>query len=259
MSASNYPITFGYRAQDGRYYGPSGSVGLYHRGNDRPCPTGTPIIIGSTTIGLTGASGLASGPHLHTQAMTTGTNTDYNPAPYEFKFGRVVRAGWHTQFGNHIRILVQGTNVECTYAHLSKINVSVGQVISAPQGGNLMFNTDAEVQEAYLLLRGNPGTAGERSGWIGQSKQRFFQVGKPEADNYRTERDQLRQQVTNITNALNAEIAKPPKEVVKEVVKIVEKVVEVPVETPINPDSIVLDKNTTWSWLSKLLSIFKKG
>lgn len=49
-----------------------------------------------------------------------------------------------------------------------------------------MFQTDAEVQEAYLLLRGNPGTLAERQGWIGQPKQRFFQVAKPEADATRT-------------------------------------------------------------------------
>lgn len=83
-------------------------------------------------------------------------------------------------------------------------------------GGNNMFNTDAEVQEAYLLLRGNPGTAAERAGWIGQSKQRFFQVARAEADSYR-------KQLADVKTALANEKAKPPKEVVKEVIKIVEK------------------------------------
>lgn len=131
--ASQYPITFGYKAQDGYWYGPNGKVGKYHRGNDRPCPTGTPIIISGVTIGETGATGIVSGPHLHTQACTAGSNyaDDFDPSPFEFKNGTVVVAGWHSQFGNRIVIRVGG--VDITYAHLSKINVQVGQVIGGSE------------------------------------------------------------------------------------------------------------------------------
>lgn len=96
------------------------------------------------------------------------------------------------------------------------------------QGGDQVFNNDKEVQEAYRFLRGNVGTAAERKGWIGQSKQRFFQVGLKEADSYRAERDALRKQLADVQKALANEKAKPPKEVVKVVEKIVEKPVEVP-------------------------------
>lgn len=96
------------------------------------------------------------------------------------------------------------------------------------QGGDQVFNNDKEVQEAYKFLRGNAGTVAERKGWIGQSKQRFFQVGLKEADSYRAERDALRKQLADVQKALANEKAKPPKEVVKVVEKIVEKPVEVP-------------------------------
>ena len=96
------------------------------------------------------------------------------------------------------------------------------------QGGDQVFNNDKEVQEAYRFLRGNAGTVAERKGWIGQSKQRFFQVGLKEADSYRAERDALRKQLADVQKALANEKAKPPKEVVKVVEKIVEKPVEVP-------------------------------
>ncbi len=131
-TAADYGVTFGYKAQDGYYYGPNGTVGKYHRGNDRPCPTGTPIIIGSKTIGLTGATGLVSGPHLHTQVCTAGSNyaDDFDPSPFEFKFGTIIKAGWHNQFGNHI--VVRVGNVDITYAHLSRIDVSVGQELTPP-------------------------------------------------------------------------------------------------------------------------------
>lgn len=131
---NDYPISFAYKAQDGQYYGPNGSVGLYHRGEDRACPTGSPIIVQGVTIGLVGATGLASGPHLHFQCMRGG---DVDPAPYRWAAGKVTTAGWHSQFGNHIRIThTDGT--EMIYAHLSKINVTVGQVLGGSTGGGDM-------------------------------------------------------------------------------------------------------------------------
>ena len=135
-TAADYAVNFGYKAQDGYYYGPNGKVGKYHRGNDRPCPTGTPIVISGVTIGLTGATGLVSGPHLHTQACTAGSNyaNDVDPSPFEFKNGTVVGAGWHSQFGNNIVVRVGG--VDITYAHLSKINVAVGQQIGTTEVAN---------------------------------------------------------------------------------------------------------------------------
>lgn len=58
-------------------------------------------------------------------------------------------------------------------------------LVNEAGGADDMFNTKEEVGEAYLLLRGVRGTTAEENGWIGQPKQRFFQVGKPEADAYR--------------------------------------------------------------------------
>lgn len=112
-----------------------------------------------------------------------------------------------------------------SYATYSKLTSAVPVT---PQGGVEMFNTEAEVQEAYLLLRGVKGTSSETKSWIGQPKQRFFQVGLKEADSYRAERDALRKQLADVQKALANEKAKPPKEVVKVVEKIVEKPVEVP-------------------------------
>lgn len=123
-----------------------------------------------------------------------------------------------------------------------------GKYVSTPSaGGSNVFNTDAEVQEAYLLLRGNPGTAAERKGWIGQPKQRFFQVAKPEADS-------VRKQLADVKTALANEKAKPPKEVVKIVEKIVDRPVEVIKEVPVGEDEAVrgffnrlIDKLMFWN------------
>lgn len=100
-------------------------------------------------------------------------------------------------------------------------------------GGNSMFQNDAEVKEAYLFLRGNEGTPAERAGWIGQSKQRFFQVGRAEAD-------ATRKQLADVKTALANEKAKPP----KEVIKIVEKIVEKPVGGGLTPEESAAIKET---------------
>lgn len=124
--ANQYPVTFPYGATSPPY-----SPGSPHRGNDRACPTGTPIIIGSTTIGLTGNTGFSTGPHLHTQAGSDqGTQNTFNPSSLEFKPGTVVaiRTVDEKAWGKYITIKV-GTGKYITYAHLSKVNVAVGKVI----------------------------------------------------------------------------------------------------------------------------------
>lgn len=126
---NRYPVTFAYGAKDGYYYGPRGIVGPYHRGDDRACPIGTPVVVGNTTIGLTGKSGLASGPHCHIQAVKKNTWTDVNPRPYSFKPGTVVGAGYHSQFGYFVKIRVG--SIDVIYAHLSATRVKYGQVVGA--------------------------------------------------------------------------------------------------------------------------------
>lgn len=147
MSASDYPVEFGYLAQDGYYYGPSGIVGLHHRGNDRSTPTGTPIIINGVNIGNTGATGLVGGPHLHTQAGTdVACQNTIDPSPLDFKPGTVVAVGRGTQWGNYITIQVGDKYI--TYAHLSWINVVVGQVINKEKD----MPNEGDVINVYKLV-----------------------------------------------------------------------------------------------------------
>lgn len=171
-SAKDYDVSFGYKAQDGYYYGPDGIVGPYHRGNDRPTPVGTPIKIAGKTIGLTGVSGITSGPHLHTQACTAGSNyaNDINPTPYEFKPGTVVKAGAHPQFGNYIVIRVG--KADLTYAHLSVINVKAGDKIEQGKEEDVQIPSVKEI-EAYSKKRaGRKPTPGEIKRF--DSRDRFY-------------------------------------------------------------------------------------
>lgn len=142
--------------------------------------------------------------------------------------------------------------------------------VTNQQGDNEMFTTDAEVKEAYLLLRGNEGSAGERAGWINQPKQNFFKVGKPEADSYRQYTENLKAQNAQLVSerdslktALANEQAKPPVEVIKTVEKIVEKPVEVikkvPVEVIKEVPAQVDEQQVVQNWLVRLWnSLFKR-
>jgi len=127
----NFNVTFPYGAKDGKYYGPKGSVGPYHRGNDRACDKGTPVVICGVTIGKTGKTGLAGGYHCHTQAGTDlACQKDINPGPYEFQPGIVVATGTGKTWGKYVTIKVGSRYI--TYCHLDEILVNKGLVISVP-------------------------------------------------------------------------------------------------------------------------------
>lgn len=130
--AQQFSVSFGYGAKDGKYYGPKGSVGPYHRGNDRLCPIGTPVIVNGVQIGLTGNTGKVSGAHLHTQAgLDKACQKDINPYALEFQPGTVVNAGTGPTWGKFVTVQVGSKFI--TYCHLSQITVNIGRVLAPPQ------------------------------------------------------------------------------------------------------------------------------
>ena len=222
--ASQYTVSFPYGAQDGIYYGPSGIVGPYHKGNDRPCPSGTPIVINGTTIGKTGATGMVSGAHLHTQAWTGSTGNTQDPSPYEFQPGVVTGTGTASQWGNYVTVTVNGVNL--TYCHLSTINVSNGQNLGTPTntGGTMNDDTSRQIAYHYLgrhgfdgrpnglaspqELQGRPLTNAELSSIFLSEESRAWR--DQQLPNLFAERDNLRNQVASLNQAvttLNSENA----------------------------------------------------
>ena len=59
--------------------------------------------------------------------------------------GVVFRAGWHSSYGNHVMIThsMNGKTYTTVYAHMSSLNVSVGQVVNKGQGIGKMGSTGA--------------------------------------------------------------------------------------------------------------------
>lgn len=185
-TAADYPVSFGYKAQDGIYYAdrphPDYShlyIGKYHRGSDRAMPENTPVVIGDTTIGLSGNTGMTGGPHLHIQAMKS---SDINPAPYEFKPGVVQEVGYMSDFGNYVSILVDGVKVY--YAHLNQIKVKVGQRIKGKE--KLVLEEQPPVFDARYYLNKNPDV--NRKYKVPNAVEHWLQFGikegRPSAPNF---------------------------------------------------------------------------
>lgn len=130
MSAESYPITFGYRATDGQYYGPNGSVGPYHRGEDRAMPIGTPIIVNGIQIGLSGNSGASSGPHLHIGRFLGGQDTAPNGGGFHFDSASVTEINEDGINGRYVRVQADGAS--WVYLHMSQQTVNIGQQLIIP-------------------------------------------------------------------------------------------------------------------------------
>lgn len=258
-SAADYQVSFGYGAYDGVYY----TASRPHRGNDRPCWTGTPIVINGVTIALSGATGNVSGPHLHTQAGTDEwCQNTINPTPYEFQPGTVVRTGYASQWGNYIIIKVESAYI--CYAHLNAIYVSVGQVISAQSTGGTTVDT---IKSMYWRLLGREADQGGIDHYTRQVSARGWEFvyndlknsnqGQADWERRNPERvanleaqvqenAALRAKIGELETALRNEQAKPPREVVKEIEKIVEKPVEVVKEIPVYIQDQATKDNVTY-------------
>lgn len=280
--AKDYPVTQGY-GYDPNYPLNAGT----HKGIDYGCPVGTPIIVNGVQIGLSGATGYVTGPHLHVGRWVGGQPT--NPGVgngFTFNSAIVTEVGQDSVNGKFVRI--QGDGASWVYLHMSQPTVSVNQVLknNAPTTGGGNMPDIVNLDSARILgdgVLGRDGLNGRIDSHSGQADSDYVKnhVGRPltnaylrelftsgEGVNFRNvrpqiyaERDSLRSQVEELKVALTNEQNKPPVEVIKEVEKIVEVIKEVPVTAPnpADPDDITLNKNVFWNWLSSILSKFKKG
>lgn len=194
--ASTYPVSFPYGATSAPY-----SPAAPHRGDDRPCPSGTPVMLAGVQIGLTGATGKVTGAHLHIQEWKGNYAATRKPQN-SFKPGVVVNVDPEgTQgdgsFGKFITVQTSdGWND--SYCHLSQINVQVGDRI----GGDMWNITKEQIDDISRKTNGKlPGTDFNYAHFTGQSATQalldeLLHDLQPQADQYQAEYASLQEQVS---------------------------------------------------------------
>lgn len=284
--AKDYPVTQGY-GYDPNYPLNAGT----HKGIDYGCPVGTPIIVNGVQIGLSGATGYVTGPHLHVGRWVNGQPT--NPGVgggFQFNDAKVTEVGQDATNGKFVRVQADGAS--WVYLHMSQQTASVGQVLknNSPGGDNMpdIINLDTARIIGDGVL-GRDGLAGRVNSHAGQADGDYKtnHVGKAltneyirglftsgEGQNYRVRRgldyeeragaiakvNELQPKIDELVRALENEKNKPPVEVIKEVEKIVEVIKEVPVEVIKEVPGPVDEKQVVQNVLVRFWnSLFKKG
>lgn len=138
--ASQYKVTFPYGATSPPY----GTAALpYHRGDDRAMPVGTPVLVNGVQIGLSGSSGLSTGPHLHIGRWVGGKDTNPHGLGFTVTGATVTQVSSDNENGNFVRI-ADADGSSWVYLHLSEQDVKVGQKL---QGGAQPMSKDALTRE----------------------------------------------------------------------------------------------------------------
>lgn len=169
--ASQYPITFGYGATDGIYYGPRGSIGPYHRGEDRAMPDGTPIIVNGVLIGLSNNTGASSGSHLHIGRFVGGQDTAPSGGGFHFDNAVVTEVNQDATNGKYVRIQADGAS--WVYLHMLEQKVTVGQVLKEEE---VSKPTAEQVMDAYRKHLGRDATQSDMDYYSGQDVAVLYAV-----------------------------------------------------------------------------------
>lgn len=144
MTAKDYPVTELYGCQPGyplnQNLCPPGQG--FHNGIDYGCPVGTPVVVNGVTIGLSGATGAVTGPHVHVGRWINGQSTDPGVGNgWKFNSAVVTEINEDPTNGKYVRVQADGAS--WVYLHMSNNQlVSVGQVL---QGEDMTNFTKAQI------------------------------------------------------------------------------------------------------------------
>lgn len=147
--ASQFPVTELYGCQPGyplnQNLCPPGQG--FHNGIDYGCPVGTPIVVNGVVIGLSGATGIVTGPHVHVGRWVNGKSTDPGVGNgFTFNSAVVTEINEDPTNGKYVR--VQGDDASWVYLHMSdNSKVKVGQEL---KGENMTNPTRQQIAAEWL-------------------------------------------------------------------------------------------------------------
>lgn len=137
----------------------------YHRGIDYGYPLGTQVVVNGVVIGLSGATGAVTGPHLHVGKFINGNAQ--NPGVgngFKFNSAVVLDTGYDSVNGNYVRLTADGAI--WVYLHLSVIKVTRGQEL---RGGDEMITKDI-LDSVYGAYYGSSPTQADYNNWVGKNE-----------------------------------------------------------------------------------------
>ncbi len=177
MISSDYPLTTAYGWVDG-YPLNLDPVNHprqgFHKGEDYYMPEGTPIVVNGVQIGVSGATGNVTGPHVHVGRWVGGSATAPNGAGWNLDNPHVTDVGYDEANGNYVGLL-DGQGARWVYLHMREKSAAVkGNDVLANlpkynEGGNmpsLVTRDDLEsMSGAYF---GSMPTKADVDNWIGK-------------------------------------------------------------------------------------------
>lgn len=161
--ASSFPVTELFGCQPGyplnQNLCPAGQG--FHKGIDYGCPVGTPIVVNGVMIGISGATGEVTGPHVHVGKWLGGTVKDPGVGNgWHFNSAVVSDIGEDAVNGKYVK--VQADGFTWVYLHMSNNKlVTVGQVL---QGEDMIPDEDNYFYrwvETFQMIRGRTPTRDE--------------------------------------------------------------------------------------------------
>jgi murein DD-endopeptidase MepM/ murein hydrolase activator NlpD len=157
MLPQQYPVTTPYGWVEGYPLNtdPAHPGQGFHKGIDYGCPTGTPVIVNNHIIGISGATGEVTGPHLHVGKWVGGTVEDPGVGNgFILDTPTVYDTGSDNVNGNYVRLLDK-QSVLWVYLHLSVNNiVTKGQVLEGIVEPADYRTNNGDVVNLYVALLG---------------------------------------------------------------------------------------------------------
>lgn len=191
MPAQDYPVTELFGCQPGyplnKNLCPPGQG--FHNGIDYGCPSGTPIAVNGVVIGISGATGAVTGPHLHVGRWVNGKSTDPGVGNgFRFNSAQVTEVGQDSVNGKFVRI--QGDGASWVYLHMSDNGkVKVGQVLQGENSNMPSTVGDIEIDQMSWVYfgYGSPSDSDFTKEHRGEESNSFerFMFNHPTAVAYR--------------------------------------------------------------------------
>lgn len=176
-TAKDYPVTFPFGATTVPY-----SASHPHMGEDRAMPTGTRIEVNGTLIGLSGSTGLSTGPHLHIQKRTSTGVVSPSGGGFNLSLpAKVSATGSSSTIGNYVRIK-DSKGVEWSYFHQSQVKVKAGDSIGKEEMATLSVH---DVAREVFCHWGRNATQAEKDAY---SKVEAGEMRKRISDDAQTDK-----------------------------------------------------------------------